>query len=120
MAKHLELGRQGEQLAVDYLIQKGYRIEARNYRAGRGELDIIAWASEQLLVFVEVKTRTDDLSGGPEQAITQQKQRLLARVAGAYMEAIGYDWEVRFDTIAIVVKNGLLVELRHVEDAFFI
>jgi putative endonuclease len=119
MAKHLETGKIGEAAAADFLEQKGWRIAERNWRAGRGEVDIIAWAHEQLLVFVEVKTRASEGFGGPEEAVDAKKQDLLARAAGAYMEQIGYDWEIRFDIVALIVRNGQVRELRHVEDAFF-
>ncbi|MFN0033909.1 MAG: YraN family protein [Saprospiraceae bacterium] len=121
MAKHLETGILGESAAVEFLEKKGWRIAERNWRAGRGEIDIIAWANEKLLVFVEVKTRAGEGSGfgSPEEAVDAKKQNLLARAAGAYMEAIGYDWEIRFDTVAVILRHGKVMEIRHVEDAFF-
>lgn len=121
MSKHLETGQVGENAAADFLEQKGWRIVERNWRAGRGEIDLIAWAGERLLVFVEVKTRTGESAGfgGPEQAIDAKKQDMLQRAAGAYMESIEYDWEIRFDTVAVVLRQGKVLEIRHVEDAFF-
>lgn len=114
-----EIGRLGESVAVEYLEKKGFRIAALNFRAGRGEIDIIAWANDRLLVFVEVKTRSSDHFGGPEEAVNAKKQDLLARTAGVYMEQIDYDWEIRFDIIAILMKADKVLEIRHVEDAFF-
>ncbi len=114
-----EIGRRGESIAVEFLENKGYRVVALNFRAGRGEIDIIAWANERLLVFVEVKTRSGDGFGGPEDAVGLKKQDLLARTAGIYMEQIDYDWEIRFDIIAILMKNEQVLEIRHIEDAFF-
>ncbi len=121
MAKHLETGKLGETAAAEFLEKKGWRIVERNWRAGRGEIDIIAWANEKLLVFVEVKTRTGEGAGfgGPEQAVDARKQELLARAAGAYMESIDYEWEIRFDVVAVILRNGKVLEIRHVEDAFF-
>jgi putative endonuclease len=117
---HIETGRYGEALAAAHLEAKGYRIAERNYRAGRGEIDLIAWTPDGgQLVFVEVKTRSGDGFGGPEEAVNRDKQRILVRCAGAYMTAIGYAWEVRFDIVAVVLQNGRLVALRHIEDAFF-
>lgn len=118
-AKHILKGQAGEQIAVDLLLSKGYTIAARNFRAGKGEIDIIAWQNNKLLVFIEVKTRTDDRFGGPEEAVTVKKQKLLARTAGAYMESIGYDWAVRFDVIAVLMHHDKVLEIRHHEDAFF-
>ncbi len=119
MSKHLETGQRGEHIAAEFLEKKGWRIAERNYRAGRGEIDLIAWANERLLVFVEVKTRSGDGFGGPEGAVDARKQDLLARTAGIYMEQIDYDWEIRFDIVAVLLKGETLLEIRHVEDAFF-
>jgi len=118
-AAHIETGRLGEAAAVTYLEGKGWRVAERNWRAGRGEVDIIAWAHEQLLVFVEVKARSGDGFGGPEDAVNAKKQDLLARTAGLYMEHIGYDWEIRFDIVAVLMRGDVVREIRHVEDAFF-
>jgi putative endonuclease len=118
-AAHIETGRLGEAAAVAYLERKGWRVAERNWRAGRGEVDIIAWAHERLLVFVEVKTRSGDGFGGPEDAVNAKKQDLLARTAGLYMEHIGYDWEIRFDIVAVLMRGDAVREIRHIEDAFF-
>ncbi len=118
-AAHIEKGKAGEDLAAAYLESKGWHIAERNWRAGRGEIDIIAWADDKLLVFIEVKTRSSDSYGGPERGITTKKRKKMAYTAGLYMEAIGYEWEIRFDVVALVLRNETLLELRHVEDAFF-
>ena len=119
LAKHTDTGKRGEAIAADFLARKGWRLVEHNYRAGRGEIDIIAWAHEKLLVFVEVKTRSTDGFGGPEEAVTLRKQDQLARTAGLYMEQIDYDWEIRFDIVAIILRDDKVLEIRHVEDAFF-
>jgi putative endonuclease len=116
---HIETGKTGEDLAAEYLKAKGWRVEARNWRAGRGEIDIIAWTADDLLVFVEVKTRAYEAFGGPEDAVNARKQDLLARTAGIYMESIGYEWEIRFDIISIILPLQGSPEIRHIEDAFF-
>jgi len=119
MAKHLETGRLGEAAACAFLEKKGWRIAASNWRSGRGEVDIIAWANDKLLVFIEVKTRAGEGFGGPEEAVDAKKQDLLARTAGVYMESIQYEWEIRFDIVAVILRQGKVLEIRHVEDAFF-
>ena len=116
---HLETGKQGETHAAAFLEKKGWNIVERNWQARRGEIDIIAWENEKLLVFVEVKTRSGEGFGGPEGAINAHKQAMLSRTAGLYMESIGYEWEIRFDTIAVIMRDGRLKDLRHVEDVFF-
>ena len=115
----LDTGRKGELAAEKLLQEKGYRIAERNYRFGRAEIDLIAWSPENILVFVEVKTRSSDTFGGPEGAVDQRKRTLLNRAAGAYMESIAYEWELRFDVIAVVVQGERIAEIRHLEDAFF-
>jgi putative endonuclease len=116
--QHIEKGQRGEDLAADFLSGKGYRIVERNWRSGRGEIDLIAWQDE-LLVFVEVKTRRNEAFGPPESAVDTKKQQVLVRTAGAYMEQISYEWAVRFDVIAIILTGDKVVEIRHHEDAFF-
>jgi putative endonuclease len=119
MASSLDSGKIGEQAAAEFLIQKGYRIAERNWRSGRAEIDIIAWLGDQCLVFVEVKTRSSEGFGGPEAAIDRAKMDRMARIAGIYMDSIGYDWAIRFDTIAVILSGDKIIEIRHVEDAFF-
>jgi len=121
MAKHLETGQLGETAAAEFLEQQGWRIAERNWRSGRGEVDIIAWSEEEILVFVEVKTRSGEGAGygSPEESIDAKKQDQLVRAAGAYMESIDYNWEIRFDVVAVILKEGKVLEIRHVEDAFF-
>jgi putative endonuclease len=104
-----------------YLERKGYRIAALNYKspAGRGEIDIIAWQRDDLLVFVEVKSRKGDGFGGPTRAVNARKMELMARTAGLYMEAVGYEWAVRFDVIAVYIRQGEVKGIEHYEDVFF-
>jgi len=119
MARHNEIGKRGEAIAAAYLLEKGWRLVEYNYKAGRGEIDIIAWAHDKLLVFVEVKTRSGDGFGGPEDAVDLRKQDRLARTAGRYMEQINYDWEIRFDIVSVLLRGECVWDIRHVEDAFF-
>jgi putative endonuclease len=119
MPDHLDTGLAGEALAAAHLEKLGYRIAARNWRAGRGELDIIAWNPENVLIFIEVKTRSLDGFGGPEEAVDRKKQDQIARTAGAYMESIDYEAEIRFDIISVLLRGNRLIALKHMEDAFF-
>ncbi len=120
-ARHIETGRLGEDAAAEFLEKQGWRIAERNWRSGRFEVDIIAWTAEEILVFVEVKTRSGDHFGygSPEASIDAKKQDMLARAAGTYMESIDYEWEIRFDVVAVLLKNGKVLEIRHLEDSFF-
>ena len=118
MAKHNEIGQFGEQAASDYLEQKGYKILDRNWRHGRAEIDIVAMDGATL-VFAEVKTRSNDLFERPESAVDEKKRRLLTRAAVAYMRKIGHEWAIRFDILAVVLREENHFFIDHFEDAFF-
>jgi len=114
-----EIGHIGESLAVNHLISEDYEILETNWRYSRAEIDIIA-QKEGVLIFIEVKTRTSQFYGQPEDAIGQAKEALIMDAAQRYMDKISYDWEVRFDVISIIVtKSGQKKALNHFEDVFF-
>lgn len=112
------MGRKGEDLAAEYLSSKGYRILERNWRWSRAEADIIAMDGE-VLVFVEVKTRTSDYFGSPEEFVSEQKELLLHDLASRYMEHIAHEWEIRFDIISVLLRDPYGYEIRHIPDAWF-
>lgn len=111
-----ELGKLGEDLAVDYLTDKGYQILERNWRSGHKEIDIIA-LHDDLLVIVEVKTRKSDEFGEPDIAVGAYKQRMLTWAADAYVRYKKLNVDVRFDIISIVISDEE-PEIEHIEDAF--
>ncbi len=117
--KTVELGHKGEALARRFLRDKGYRIETSNWRFKRAEIDIIARAPDDTLVFVEVKTRSTNAFGEPEVAVDDRKKALLAAAAAAYMDAHNHQWAFRFDIISIVWRAKGQFHLRHYEDVFF-
>jgi putative endonuclease len=127
-APHIELGRRGEELALEFLKQQGYKIVLMNsiIRLGRnqtgypltGEIDIIAYEND-LLCFIEVKTRRSDDFAPPEQAVDRRKQRRLARTARRYRRLFGISGEpYRFDVVAIVLAENSKPEIR-LERNFF-
>ena len=107
-----------EELAVEVALKAGMEIEARNWRYKRAEIDIIA-RDNGILVFIEVKSRSGSGFGTAAEMVTARKQRLIIDAAQAYMRATGYDWEIRFDIIAISGKPEQIREVRHIRDAFF-
>ncbi|MFH2096142.1 MAG: YraN family protein [Bacteroidota bacterium] len=111
-----KLGTFGEQLAVEFLMNKGYKIIKTNWRFIHKEIDIIA-EKDGLLVFVEVKSRSDDFYENPQDAVSVKKQRFLLEAAEAYIEKYDIHQEARFDIIAIIRKENT-VNLEHIEDAF--
>ena len=114
---HYELGRQGEMIAVSYLKEHGFEILEQNWRFGKLEIDIIA-RKGNLLCIVEVKTRTGDYFGEPEEGVTKAKERFLATAADHYIISKNLDVEVRYDIASIVVLNGQH-EIKWIEDAFY-
>jgi putative endonuclease len=117
MKDHIELGKTGENLAVALLEEKGYRILERNWRLGKEEIDIIA-RDGNFIVIVEVKTRTSNIFAEPESAVTKSKQRILVRIANAYVRYRRQQGEVRFDIITIIIKPESQ-EINHIVDAFY-
>ncbi|WP_242926120.1 YraN family protein [Pontibacter vulgaris] len=113
---HIITGLNGESMAAAYLQEKGYTILSRNYRYKRAEIDIIA-EKPGLLVFVEVKTRTSDKFGFPEEAVTMKKQELILAAAEEFILQKGWEQDIRFDIISITLSNP--PELHHIEDAFY-
>ncbi|SFT84294.1 putative endonuclease [Lishizhenia tianjinensis] len=110
------LGKLGENLAVQYLLDKGYTIVDRNYRYGRNEVDIIV-SDQNHIVFVEVKTRNNNNIGEPYQAVTRKKQKQIIKVAHNYLVENNIETEARLDVISIVL-NSKVKKIEHIEDAF--
>ena len=111
-------GRHGEDLAHRFLRRHGLTIVARNFhqRAGRGELDIVAW-DRQTLVFVEVKTRASAEFGDPGRAVGPDKEKDLRRAAGEYLRRCGTPLEqARFDLVNIILAKP--PEIEWIKDAF--
>ncbi len=113
-----EIGSSGEHRARLYLERRGYQIKESNWRFKRYEIDIIA-GFEDLLVFVEVKTRGYNEVTKPEAAVTMSQWGNIARAAGVYMARIDYDWEVRFDIIAITNHQNGTFAIEHFKDIYF-
>lgn len=117
MAQHNELGKKGEQLAVNHLLNNGYEIVERNYRFDKAEVDIIA-KQKDILAIIEVKTRSSTDFGNPQDFVKPKQIQRLVKAVDEYVTVNGLDVEVRFDIIAIV-KEGLQYEIEHLEDAFY-
>lgn len=117
MAKHNELGEFGEDLAVEELEKNGYEIVERNWRYKKAEIDIIARKNE-VLAIVEVKTRSNDYIGNPQDFVTPKKIKMLVEAVNEYVVSKDLEVEVRFDIIAIIINQNKLT-LEHLEDAFF-
>lgn len=118
MAHHNKLGQLGEKLAAEYLVTKNYNILEKNWRFSRAEIDIIAM-DEKVLVFIEVKARSSERHGKPEESVSDRKQALITDAATRYMESINHEWEIRFDVISLIIPNEETYTIDHYKDAFF-
>jgi len=112
-----QIGNLGEKLAIKYLINKNYLILAKNYHIKGGEVDIIVQDKDtQEIVFVEVKTRTSNDFGWPEESINKKKRLRLAKTANKYLKDNKYpfDQNYRFDSIAIELDyQARLAKISH-------
>lgn len=117
MKKH-RLGAWGEDVTEKYLQSKGYEILARNWRSPEGEIDLVAWDGDTF-VFVEVKTRSSNVFGTPEESLTQRKRKRLQLAGLAYLDSIqSFDSNWRIDVVAIEVgSSGAVQRFDHYEDA---
>ena len=118
MATHNELGKKGEKVALEFLKNKDYEILETNWRHRKAEIDIIA-KMDDVLIFIEVKSRSNSHFGRPESFVDDKKQQLITDAASAYMEKVGHEWEVRFDIIAVLFHNEAYQSIDHFKDAFF-
>ena len=111
-------GKEGEALAANYLSKKGYTIVERNWRFRNAEVDIIA-ALQNRLHFFEIKTRTSDKFGKPEESMSHKKMKMLKFAAEEYQYKHP-DWKyVQFDVLAITIINGTPTEYFLIEDVYF-
>jgi len=117
MAEHNELGKLGEELAVEYLQKNGYVILETNWTFQKAEIDIIA-KKENILAVVEVKTRSSLDFGLPQDFVKTKKIQLLVKAVDAYVNEKNLDIDVRFDIIAIH-KEGKTFSIEHLIDAFY-
>jgi putative endonuclease len=116
MAKHNDVGREGEMAARNYLVKKGYTIITFNWRYGKKEIDIVA-SINQKMIFVEVKTRSTLAFELPKEAVTTRKMRNLVEAADAFLVERNINLQSRFD-IVTVLMNPVPTILEHIEGAF--
>jgi len=111
------LGPAGEEIAVRHLTEKGYTIRHRNWKQGQKEIDIVA-ENDNIIVFVEVKTRINNYYLHPSAAVTGKKQKMIILAADTYLRIYNIDKESRFDVIT-VLSDGKNFNVDHIENAFY-
>lgn len=116
MAAHNDLGKKGEDAAVNFLKKEGYLIVERNWINQKYEIDIIA-RNDEYIVFIEVKTRSSDWWGNPEEAVSKAKIKRIVAAADFYLNKYDIDLPARFDVIA-AIWTGKTFEIEHIDDAF--
>jgi putative endonuclease len=115
MKHNQKIGRWGEEAVAVYLIERGYEIIARNARTPYGEIDIVAKQAD-IYIFVEVKTRTSNKMGLPEESVNLRKQAHMLACAEHYAaENIIDHWQI--DVISVEGKVGLEPKITHFENA---
>ena len=117
MADHNEFGKLAEELAEQFLVQKNYKILAKNFRYQKAEIDIIAEFENQIII-VEVKARKTDAFKLPQEAINKRKIKLIVSAANYFLEENNIDKETRFDAISVLPDESGKLEITHLENAF--
>ena len=115
MANHIDSGKFGENLALEYIKDCGYQLVAENWRYKYWEVDIIAY-DRDILVFLEVKSRKSTAFGEPSDFVDDKKQKNLLQAADAYIELNNFEGEIRFDIVSVYLDSNK-VEL--IKDAFW-
>ncbi len=126
-----QIGTQGEELALQYLLKKGYVLKQKNYRVPRGEIDLIVEDPQGVLIFVEVKSAQADQFGPPASRVTRAKIKIIQKVAQRYVAENHYEKRaMRFDVISIDLSLAQSIErtktsqtanpnkIEHLENAF--
>ncbi|MBE8955115.1 MAG: YraN family protein [Quinella sp. 2Q5] len=118
MTRQKIFGKLGEDVAAKFLQAKGYTIIARNFRIRSAEIDIIARVHD-VIIFVEVKARSNIRHGLPSEAVTLRKQQKIIEAAGVFLQDENFaDCACRFDVVEVYLRGGNVEEINHIENAF--
>lgn len=117
MSDKIKKGKEGEEMAAQFLTAKGYEIIARNYRHKRSEIDLIV-KKNNWLIFVEVKLRSSDLYGYPEDFVDYKKAKNIMEGAEQYTFENNWQGNVRYDIVSIRIQKDK-TEIIQIEDAFY-
>ena len=118
MAEHNDLGKWGEDVALAYLLDQGYRLLDRNWHQGHRDLDLIM-QQDDTLVIVEVRTRRNNLFMDPEQTVDALKMLSLSKAANAYIRLHRISLNISFDIVTITGTPSSDFTINHIEDAFY-
>ena len=118
MASHNDFGNKGELLAKQYFEHNGYEVLDENWTFEKSEVDLILYKDSKI-IFAEVKTRSGNKFGAPEESVNLKKQKLLVIAANEYIHLMDHKHEVRFDIISILFNKFGKHTITHIEDAFW-
>ncbi len=117
---NLALGARGEIMAWGYLLRQGFKIREKNFHSKLGEIDIVA-EKKGRLYFIEVKTRSGTEYGLPQEAVTREKQKRLARLAAGYLQKKKkMDSPASFAVISVLWQPPRDPEIRMIDNAFIV
>ena len=117
-ANNLKVGKRGEKEAEVYIKEKGYSVLEKNYKNKYGEIDLVAQKNGEL-IFIEVRSKTENDFGTPEETVKEKKKKKLKQNALAYTTFKNYEGFYRIDLICIVfAKEGSLLRLTHYENIY--
>ena len=117
MALHIETGKYGESLAIRYLILKDFDIIECNWRHNHLEVDIIA-VKNNIIHFIEIKTRHSISFGFPEESVTGKKFKNLQNAAAVYLSRFNKVMNIQFDILSIMMLPGKEIEFYFIEDVY--
>lgn len=118
MSRQKTFGKLGEDCAAKFLEAQGYTIVARNFRIRSAEIDIIA-RRDDVLVFVEVKARSDIRHGLPSEAVTFRKQKKIIEAASVFLQNENFsECACRFDIVEVYLRGDCVEEINQIENAF--
>lgn len=117
MPGHIDLGKHGEKVACTFLRKKGYEILATSFRFEKTEIDIVC-KDGKTIVFVEVKSRSTEVHGNPEESVDAKKQEKIVKAAERFIQMHDMLGDIRFDVVS-VITDGKKSKVTHIRDAFF-
>lgn len=116
MSDHIDLGKEGEDFALEFLVRKGWQLLDRNFRFQKAEVDLI-FEHQAEIIFVEVKARESDYLSDPRLMITKSKQKQIIKAADYFLKLREIDLPARFDVVTIII-NKKERTINHIANAF--
>ena len=114
----VEVGKEGEQCALEYLLLRGFRLQTRNWRYRKWELDLVM-EDDRCIRIVEVRTRKEPAVVLPQDTVSKSKQDCLRKAAAAYVRRFAVQKEVVFDVVSVLIREDGTVSVTYFPEAFY-